>query len=129
MLFRSDFKASEMEALEKTLIAYGINYDEGYHLPIYKEINTKIWKELENGEITQKELKIERFRRYCNYLNYAFDPYDFANKYMDNLSKSSILFQDSLDLIKELYGKYKLLIITNGLTQVQNGRIRNSSYR
>lgn len=121
-----DFKASEMEALEKTLIGYGVNYDKEYHLPIYKEINTKIWKELEDGKITQSELKIERFRRYCNHLNYTFDPYDFADKYMDNLSKSSILFHESLDLIKELHGKYKLLIITNGLTKVQNGRIRNS---
>ena len=95
-------------------------------MPIYKEINSKIWKELEEGKITQSELKIERFRRYCNHLNYTFDPYDFADRYMDNLSKSSILFHDSLDLIKELYGKYNLFIITNGLTKVQNGRIRNS---
>ena len=121
-----DFKASEMEALEKTLIGYEIDYDKEYHLPIYKEINSKIWKELEEGKITQGELKIERFRRYCNRLNYTFDPYDFADRYMDNLSKSSILFHDSLDLIKELYGKYKLFIITNGLTKVQNGRIINS---
>ncbi|MGL5613700.1 MAG: YjjG family noncanonical pyrimidine nucleotidase, partial [Cetobacterium sp.] len=72
-----DFKASEMEALEKTLIGYEIDYDKEYHLPIYKEINSKIWKELEEGKITQGELKIERFRRYCNRLNYTFDPYDF----------------------------------------------------
>ncbi|MCQ8212204.1 YjjG family noncanonical pyrimidine nucleotidase [Cetobacterium somerae] len=121
-----DFKASEKEALEKTLVDYNMNYDEDYHLKIYKDINTKIWKELEDGLITQKELKIERFRRYCMQLNLDFDVTDFANRYMENLSNSSILFEDSLDLIKELHGKFQLFIITNGLSKVQNGRIKNS---
>ncbi|MGL4568653.1 MAG: YjjG family noncanonical pyrimidine nucleotidase [Fusobacteriaceae bacterium] len=121
-----DFKASEKEALEKTLIQYEIDYREDYHLPIYKEINTKIWKELEQGEITQSELKVERFRRFCKGMNFDLDAHEFAHSYMENLSKSSILFDESLELVKELHKKFQLFIITNGLTKVQMGRIRNS---
>lgn len=121
-----DFKASEKEALEKTLLEYKINYNEEYHLTAYKNINTKIWKELEDGKITQRELKVERFKRYCDYLKYDFNPYEFSQKYMENLSNSSILFEESLELIKTLAKNFKLLIITNGLTKVQSGRIKKS---
>ncbi|MDX8335981.1 HAD family hydrolase [Candidatus Cetobacterium colombiensis] len=120
-----DFKASEREALEKTLIGYDIDYSEDYHLKIYKDINGKIWKELEEGKITQSELKVERFRRYCGHLNLDLNPVEFAYKYMENLSNSSILFEDSIDLISHLHEKFKLFIITNGLTKVQSGEIKS----
>jgi putative hydrolase of the HAD superfamily len=120
-----DFKASEREALEKTLIGYDINYSEDYHLKIYKDINGKIWKELEEGKITQSELKVERFRRYCEHLNLDLNPVEFAYKYMENLSNSSILFENSIDLISHLHEKFKLFIITNGLTKVQSGEIKS----
>ncbi|WP_047383804.1 YjjG family noncanonical pyrimidine nucleotidase [Cetobacterium sp. ZWU0022] len=121
-----DFKASEKDALKKTLIEYNIDYNENHHLEIYKEINTKIWKELEEGSITQSELKIERFRRFCEKLELDFNPENFAYSYMNHLSNSSILLDDALDLIQTLHKKFDLFIITNGLTKVQTGRIRNS---
>ena len=46
-----DFKKSEKEAFKNTMLDFDIAYDENYHLKVYKEINTAIWKEFEQGLI------------------------------------------------------------------------------
>ncbi|WP_032121460.1 YjjG family noncanonical pyrimidine nucleotidase [Clostridium amazonitimonense] len=121
-----DFKKSERDALKNTMLEFNIEYDENYHLKVYKDVNKAIWKELEDGLITQKKLKIERFKRLSNRLNAGFDEVLFAKSYMRHLSLASFLYHDSIGLIESLYKNYKLSIITNGLTEVQDTRIRKS---
>lgn len=121
-----DFKKSERAALKNTMLEFDIEYDENYHLKVYKDINTAIWKELENGLITQKKLKIERFKRFSDSLNAGFDEALFAKSYMKHLSLASFLYDNSIDLVVSLYKDYRLTIITNGLKDVQNNRIRKS---
>jgi 2-haloacid dehalogenase len=121
-----DFKKSESTALKNTMLEFDIEYDETHHLKVYKDINTAIWKELENGLITQKKLKIERFIRFSNRLNASFDGVEFANVYTSHLSTASYLYEDSISLVKSLYKDYRLTIITNGLKHVQENRIRKS---
>ncbi|NOW04992.1 YjjG family noncanonical pyrimidine nucleotidase [Clostridium beijerinckii] len=121
-----DFKKSEREAFKNTILEFNINYDENYHLKIYQDINTAIWKEFEQGLITQEKLKVERFKRLADKLKISFDEIEFAKSYMQNLSNCSFLFDGSLELIEHLSKNYKLSIITNGLTSVQENRIRKS---
>ncbi|CAK7017811.1 YjjG family noncanonical pyrimidine nucleotidase [Tissierella sp.] len=121
-----DFKKSEREALRCTMIEFDIEYDEEYHLNVYKDINTAIWKEFEDGLITQKELKAERFKRLSDRLNAGFDEFEFAKSYMKSLSYGSFLYDDSMDLVESLHKDYRLIIITNGLSDVQDNRIRKS---
>jgi putative hydrolase of the HAD superfamily len=64
-----DFKKSEREAFKITMLKFNIKYDESYHLKTYQEINTVIWKEFEQGLITQEKLNIERFKRLSERLN------------------------------------------------------------
>lgn len=121
-----DFKKSEKEAFKNAMMEFKFNYEEDYHLNIYKEINRAIWKEFEDGLITQKELKVERFKRLSKKLEVEFDVDLFAKTYMKHLSYASFLFEDSISIVENLYEKYRLLIITNGLTDVQENRIRKS---
>lgn len=121
-----DFKKSEKEAFKNSMIEFKFDYDENYHLEIYKNINTAIWKEFEEGLITQEKLKIERFKRLSEKLKVKFDELAFAKAYMKHLSLGSFLYDESEDVLNSLYGKHRLAIITNGLTDVQNGRIKQS---
>ena len=121
-----DFKKSEREAFRKAMIDMGIEYDEDYHFKIYHEINTKIWREFEEGLITQEKLKVERFRRLADKLSIKLDEYEIAELYMNHLSEASFLYDESIELLEELKEKYTLIIITNGLTKVQDKRIRKS---
>ncbi|AGX44343.1 YjjG family noncanonical pyrimidine nucleotidase [Clostridium saccharobutylicum] len=121
-----DFKRSEKDAIKNTMIEFNIDYNENYHLKIYQEINTAIWKEFENGLITQKKLKVDRFKRLSDKLDIKFDENKFAKSYIKHLANASFLYEDSMELVKSLYNNHKLIIITNGLKDVQDNRIRNS---
>lgn len=122
-----DFKKSEREAFKNTMLKFNINYDENYHLKIYKEINSALWKEFEQGLVTQEVLKIERFKRLSKALKIRFDENEFANSYIENLANASFLYDNSLELIETLNKSFRLAIVTNGLTSVQNKRIRQSN--
>jgi len=121
-----DFKKTEEFALEVALTKIGVDYDKEYHLTVYKKVNTKIWKELEEGKILLKKLKTERFKRYFEKLQVEFDPVKFADIYMESLGDGSFLFEDAREIVEELGKKTRMAIITNGLSKVQNKRIKKS---
>ncbi|WP_195989507.1 YjjG family noncanonical pyrimidine nucleotidase [Clostridium sp. D53t1_180928_C8] len=121
-----DFKKSEREAFKNTMLKFKIKYDENYHLKIYQEINTALWKEFEQGLITQEKLKVERFKRLSDRLEVNFDENTFAKSYIEHLADASFLYDDSIDLIESLNKFYKLAIVTNGLALVQDRRLRKS---
>ena len=121
-----DFKKSEKQAFENSISEFNMDYDENYHLKVYEEINRNIWLEFEQGLITQKKLKVERFKRLSEKLNTPFDPEEFSNAYIKHLANASFLYEDSIELIKELSKNYRLAIVTNGLKDVQSKRIGQS---
>ncbi len=122
-----DFKKSESIALEHAISDFDIPYDPDHHLKIYETINTAIWKEFEEGKITQNTLKVERFKRLSLELGIHFDPHLFSERYMYHLAEASILLDDATALLEKLDGKFNLVILTNGLAYVQNRRIGKSS--
>ena len=122
-----DFKKSESDAFKNTMLEFDIDYDENYHLKIYQEINTAIWKEFEDGLITQAKLKTERFKRLSDKLNAGFDEAEFAKSYIKHLANASFLYDESTALVENLHKGYKLAIVTNGLKDVQDKRIRRSA--
>lgn len=121
-----DFKKSERDAFKNTMLEFAIEYDENHHLKIYQDINTAIWKEFEDGLITQRELKVERFKRLSDSLHAGFDEVEFSKSYIKHLADACFLFDESIDLIESLHKDYRLTIVTNGLKDVQNHRIRKS---
>ena len=121
-----DFKKAEREAFKNTMIDFGVDYDEDYHFNTYEEINSAIWKELEQGLITQQKLKVERFRRFIDKIEMNFDANEFASTYMKYLGDGSFLFEGAIELIEDLSKKYTLSIVTNGLTVVQEKKTKKS---
>lgn len=122
-----DFKKAEANAIKNTFLDFNLEYDENYHLDIYHNINSNIWKEFEEGLISQENLKTERFKRLGERLNLHINEIAFAKSYLHNLSLGSFLFDESEEIIKKLSKNYKLAIITNGLTVVQKNRISKST--
>ena len=122
-----DFEKSEKEALKRAMLDFNIDYIEEYHLKEYKKINKSLWKDFEEGLITQKKLKVERFKRLSDKLNINFDADKFAKSYMNHLANASFLYEGTTNLIESLNKFYKLSIITNGLVSVQDKRIREST--
>ncbi len=120
-----DFSKAEKYAFKKAMEESSLGFQDE-HLLIYKEINIAIWREFEKGLITQKELKIDRFRRFLSKINENEEAYQFAESFMNNLEQASFLFDDALELIENLSKTHRLIMVTNGLTRVQRTRIRKS---
>ena len=121
-----DFKRAERYAFLKTLEDLNIVENREKLMKIYSNINKEIWEEFDKGKITQENLKVDRFKRFLKKVNLSKSPLEFSDRYLHNLAKASFLYDESENLIKNLSYKYRLMIITNGLTIVQNNRIRNS---
>jgi len=121
-----DFKKSQEVALEESVKAHKIEYPYKRLKAVYEDINRKIWIEFEKGLIEVSHLKVDRFRRLFEALALDLDPHVFAGTYMQKLSEASFIYAGVPDLLERLGRKYKLAIITNGLSMVQNKRIGQS---
>lgn len=121
-----DFKKSQEVALEESVKAHQIDYPYKDLRRVYEDINHKIWIEFEKGLIKVADLKVDRFRRLFKALDLDLDPHAFAGTYMEKLSQASFIYEGVPDLIVRLKKKYRLAIITNGLSNVQNKRIGQS---
>jgi len=113
------FKTAENAGRDLSLQEYGI----------YAEVNKNIWKEMELGKIDQDSLKVERFRRFFAELEIDEDAFAFSKQYLYNLSRAGFLFEGAEDLLKRLDGKYRMVLLTNGLTSVQDRRLGKSLVR
>ena len=121
-----NFKKSENFALDKLMSSIDTDLEKSYCIEIYKEINNNIWKEFEQNLISSDELKIERFKRFADKINLSQDPKILSNMYVNFLAEASFIYKETEELLSYLYKKYKIVIITNGLTSVQNKRIKES---
>lgn len=118
-----DYAKAEYSALEMTFNNFNLEFDSKFHLLKYKEVNNKIWSELESKKITPDDLKTERFRRLFEQLSIQnIDPLKFGNNYLINLSKGHYLLPSANETIKELHNKFIMAIVTNGLKEVQRPR-------
>jgi putative hydrolase of the HAD superfamily len=123
-----DYKKAEYGALEKTFTEFGIKFNEE-NLSHYKEINHLVWSEFEKGKIQPDELKIKRFELLALRLNLTLDSQKMSEKYLSNLSEFADLIEGAFETIEKLSDKYKLAIITNGLTSVQEKRFAKATIR
>ncbi|MFH1529086.1 MAG: HAD-IA family hydrolase [Bacteroidota bacterium] len=108
-----------------------IDFDQIFHqssmLPVYKEINSSLWKDFEKGNITTDKLKTLRFKLFFNEIKIKLNAEDFSGKYLHHLSKASFLIDGAEEFVQTLSKIFRLAIITNGLSKVQRPRLTNST--
>lgn len=120
-----DFHKAEKIALTKTLVHFGIDPTEET-LALYSTINAAHWKRLELGEISREEVKVGRYRELFKTIGVECDPVKATAYYESMLAIGHYFMPGAPELLKELYGKYRLYIVSNGTAKVQEGRIGSS---
>ncbi len=80
---------------------------------------------MEQGRITLKELKTERFKRLFMHHGLDMDAEVFGQTYLNNLGKEVHLIGGVTEMLSSLTGS-KLAILTNGFKDVQLARIGGS---
>lgn len=89
----------------------------------YKSINSKVWSEFENGEITAVELRAKRFDLFLDAMKWNGDGAAWNKLYLDKVIGFTKFVPGARSLLKNLSKKYKMHIVTNGLREVQRPRI------
>jgi len=129
-----DFSLAEKNAFRETCLIKNLPYDETIYRN-YSEINDGLWKKLERKEVNLEFLKVERFRLLLISLGriendeMLADAADMSILYMENLGKQTCLVDGAKEICPVLSKKYKMYIITNGISRIQRARFDNSEIR
>lgn len=121
-----DYKSAERYSLREALNQFAIDCNDQIIFD-YAEINKQLWLDYENNNISQERLRTERFTRLFKNLHVEIDATHFSDVYLRHLKNSAFMFDDAEDICMYLHAKYKLAIITNGISVVQRNRLSRST--
>jgi HAD superfamily (subfamily IA) hydrolase, TIGR02254 len=121
-----DFDAAEASSLRAVCKTLGIEMDRQI-FNLYHHINKKCWADFEKGKLPQEEIQFTRFSRFLNRLESDADPIEVGNQYLSGLAKSETLIEGALEMLKRLKSmNFELVVITNGLKQVQRAHFEQT---
>ncbi|MEM7130765.1 MAG: YjjG family noncanonical pyrimidine nucleotidase [Chloroflexota bacterium] len=121
-----DFEKAESMAFQRSVTELGYSYKPDY-LTMYKQVNKQLWDAFEQGKVAQDVLKIRRFERFFEVAGITGNAEHFSQRYVTHLAEGNYLLDGAENLVKMLSKSYRLLIITNGLKEVQRPRFERSS--
>ncbi len=118
-----DFEQAEHNAFWKMAESLDLPLERD-HEQRYIHCNTEVWKQFEKGEVTIEELKVKRFADFASESSILLDAEEASKSYQYQLSKQGILFDESITVLETLKERgYTLFLATNGIAEVQKGRI------
>lgn len=128
LLFDADntlfnFDASERLTFFEFAGLYGITANEQTY-SLYKKFNLETWAAIEKNLAPKDELLVLRYKKLFDALDISGDAEKANIDFLKILSTKGILYPETLPLLTRLRaaGK-KIYLITNGVAEVQDGRI------
>jgi 2-haloacid dehalogenase len=120
-----DFRACEEAALRAALGESGIAWSERA-LREYALANREAWTGFERGLLTHEELKLRRFEDFFARMGIQGDAREVGARYVARLSEERILMPGAEAVLRLLAPLHTLALVTNGIKEVQRGRLRGS---
>lgn len=117
-----DFHSAERRALSVALAIEGIPPTDDL-ISLYSEVNLSQWKLFELGEIpTAQEVKSRRFEIFFEKIGVA-PLKNLPANYETELAHNHEFVEGASEVLDELYGRYHLYLVSNGLASVQAERL------
>lgn len=123
-----DYDRAESAALCQAFGQIGVPFKPAY-ISTYRTINQALWKEVEAGAITPGMVNERRFKLLLEAIRVEHSPAALGTKYLRCLSGCSELVEEAEAVLQVLGKKYRIAILTNGLKEVQRGRLAASAIR
>lgn len=120
-----NYDRAERDALWLTFEEAGLHFDPTW-LGVYRQINAGLWQQFERSEVDQETIKTRRFERLGDELGVALEPVRFGRRYLAHLAKGTHLIEGAEEALQALHGKCGLIVLTNGLKEVQRPRLARS---
>lgn len=117
--FNECARLSIMDAFKKC----GLPYTENV-FPTFLCENVKIWKRLENGEITKVDLRADRWNIILGKLEIDYDGTIVEELFENGVAQYACPVTGAYKLLDYLYPKYTLYIVSNGFRFVQESRLK-----
>lgn len=124
-----DFERNSGLAFEAVINELKLPFTIDEFLSHYVDINTEYWHRYSLDQITHDELKIGRIRDTFELLNYKSNLAEIevvGKQYLHLLPEFNYLLPGANEILDYLEGKYKMHIITNGFSEVQERKLQNS---
>ena len=120
-----DFQTSSRNALSIAFRALNLPFTPEMWAH-YRELDAEFWQRFERGEITKEALYVERFRVFFAEYGLEADPAAFNAAYFRELGDQCNFMPHCGQALRLLHAKYRIFIVTNGNTDIQNRRIAAS---
>jgi 2-haloacid dehalogenase len=120
-----DYDRAELDALCATFEDVELHFDPAW-LEVYRQINAGLWWQFERGEVDQETIKTRRFERLGDELGVTLEPVQFGRQYLAHLAEGTHLIEGAEEALQALHGKCGLVVLTNGLKEVQRPRLARS---
>jgi 2-haloacid dehalogenase len=120
-----DYDRAEAAALATSFADLDLPWEPDY-LQTYRRINGEHWLALERGETTPDRIKVGRFEDLFEAIGCGADAADFSRRYLARLAGCRDLIDGADFIVARLARSSRLVVITNGLPEVQRPRIAGS---
>ncbi len=122
-----DFNKCAAYTIQNIFQKYNLPYSENTAKTFLNE-NVKIWKKLENGEITKTYLRENRWNIILNKLSLQGDGKVFEELFEEGIKNTAFEVDGANDFLEYLHKKHSLCIISNGFRKVQENRLKISGF-
>ena len=118
-----DYNAAESHSLAESAGSFGVELSPGMH-QAYRDINSALWRQFELGQVSSEELRVRRFTELAALFGWEMSGSEFSDAYLSALTRSGHMMDGAREMLDSLPGDYRLAVITNGIRDVQYGRLR-----
>ena len=123
-----DFNECARHSIIKSFENHGFTYTEETFKTFITE-NVKIWKRLEEGEITKADLRANRWNIILGKLGIDYDGTIIEEEFEKGVAQGAYAVEGAYELLDYLYPKYELYIVSNGFRFVQESRLKIGDFR
>ncbi|MDF2538792.1 MAG: noncanonical pyrimidine nucleotidase, YjjG family [Herbinix sp.] len=120
-----DFGANETDSLNKLFQQHGYTFSDEL-FQVYNSVNKQLWADYENGVIVLDDVLNSRFSETMLRLGEVVDGPEWETMYRELLGNGSQLIDGAFEVCQRLSVSHRLFIITNGVTQTQIKRLKQS---
>ena len=120
-----DFEANETDSLNKLFQQHGYTFSEEL-FQIYHSVNKQLWAAYENGTIVLNDVLNSRFSKTMSILGKDVNGIEWESQYREHLGNGCQLIDGALELCQSLSISHRLFVVTNGVTNTQIKRLKQS---
>lgn len=121
-----DFDKSEEQALERAFCENGLKFSQNV-LNVYRKNNIYQWQLFEQGKISKPQVLINRFVETFKELGLPLEKASQAGDlYEEYLKLGFFVIPHAVEVLEQLQTKCRLYIVSNGVAEIQNSRMKGS---